>query len=124
MFKPKNPFFRERALCLAAIGGKMAPFGDGGGGGEDEGGGDARTGWDPLRSGSAPPTMDGGAATALAAEGLFGGGGGAGSFFSGMGGGLGARLHEVSRRPGVGAQVGDVLNLSPVLVEVFGFFAL
>ncbi|KAL6650412.1 hypothetical protein ACP70R_009337 [Stipagrostis hirtigluma subsp. patula] len=74
----------------------MAPFGDGGGG-EDDGAG-ARRGWDPLRSGSAPPTMEG-AAAALAAEGLFAGGGGGGgaSFFSGMDG-LGARLDEVSRR--------------------------
>lgn len=93
----------------------MAPFGDGGGGGgggaEDEGGRDARRGWDPLRSGSAPPTMEGSAAAALAAEGLFGGGGGhgTGSFFSGTGG-LGARLDEVSKQRGVIAQVGDVLG--------------
>ncbi|CAM0907979.1 unnamed protein product [Alopecurus aequalis] len=74
----------------------MAPFGDGGGmagpfgdGEEDE----ARWGWDPLRSGSAPPTMDGAAAA------LLGGGGGGGSFFSGHGG-LGARLNEAGRQRG------------------------
>ncbi|TKW03446.1 hypothetical protein SEVIR_7G024400v4 [Setaria viridis] len=80
----------------------MAPFGDGGGDGE------AGQGWDPLRSGSAPPTMEGAAAAAAAAEGMFGGGGGGGaaSFFSGMDGlGFGARLDDVSRRRGAaGAQ--------------------
>ena len=77
----------------------MAPFGDGGGDGE------AERAWDPLRSGSAPPTMEGAAAAAAAAEGMFGGGGA--SFFSGMDGlGFGARLDEVSRRRGAaGAQV-------------------
>lgn len=81
----------------------MAPFGDGGGDSA------AGRGWDPLRSGSAPPTMEGAAAAAVAAEGMFGGGGGGGeaSFFSGMDGlGFGARLDEVSRRRGAaGAQV-------------------
>ncbi|PUZ46387.1 hypothetical protein GQ55_7G071300 [Panicum hallii var. hallii] len=74
----------------------MAPFGDGGGDGE------AGRAWDPLRSGSAPPTMEGAAAAvAVAAEGMFGGGGGGASFFSGMDGlGFGARLDEVSRRRG------------------------
>nr|CAB3484008.1 unnamed protein product [Digitaria exilis] len=78
----------------------MAPFGDGGGGD-----GEAGRGWDPLRSGSAPPTMEGAAAAAVAAEGMFGGGGGGGgaSFFSGMDGlGFGARLDEVSRRRAAG----------------------
>lgn len=75
----------------------MAPFGDGGGGGDRA---DALRGWDPLRSGSAPPTMEGAAAAAVAAQGMFGGGGGA-SLFSGMEElGFGARLHEVSRRRG------------------------
>ncbi|XP_062225230.1 pumilio homolog 2-like [Phragmites australis] len=78
----------------------MAPFGDGGG--EDEETGEARRGWDPLRSGSAPPTMEGKAAAAVALQGLFGGGGRA-SFFSGMDG-LSARLDEVSRRRGAVAQ--------------------
>jgi hypothetical protein len=80
----------------------MAPFGDGGGDGE------AGRAWDPLRSGSAPPTMEGAAAAvAVAAEGMFGGGGSGASFFSGMDGlGFGARLDEVSRRRGAaGAQV-------------------
>ena len=83
----------------------MAPFGDGGGDGE------AERAWDPLRSGSAPPTMEGAAAAAaaaVAADSMFGGGGGGGaSFFSGMDGlGFGARLDEVSRRRGAaGAQV-------------------
>ncbi|RLM66228.1 hypothetical protein C2845_PM16G02660 [Panicum miliaceum] len=80
----------------------MAPFGDGGGDGE------AGRAWDPLRSGSTPPTMEGAAAAAaaVAAEGMFGGGGGGASFFSGMDGlGFGARLDEVSRRCGAaGAQ--------------------
>ncbi|PAN37210.1 hypothetical protein PAHAL_7G068600 [Panicum hallii] len=79
----------------------MAPFGDGGGDGE------AGRAWDPLRSGSAPPTMEGAAAAvAVAAEGMFGGGGSGASFFSGMDGlGFGARLDEVSRRRGAaGAQ--------------------
>ncbi|SPT15831.1 unnamed protein product [Triticum aestivum] len=101
----------------------MAPFGDGGGMGGGPNGGmgggafggagrafghggeeDAGWGWDPLRSGSAPPTMDG---ALLGAEGVLGGGGGGmggggggDSFFSGAGG-LGARLDEVSRRRGV-----------------------
>ncbi|GJN36941.1 hypothetical protein PR202_gb25847 [Eleusine coracana subsp. coracana] len=89
----------------------MAPFGDGGGE-EDDGGGDARRGWDPLRSGSAPPTMEGSAAAAVAAEGMLrdGGGPAVGSFFSGVGG-LGARLDEVSRRRGAVAQVKGVLGL-------------
>jgi hypothetical protein len=120
LFKPKKPFFRKRArdLWREAEAGEMAQFGDGGGGGEDEGGGDARRGWDPLRSDSAPPTMEG-----SAAEGMFGGGGGPGgrSFFSGMDG-LGARLDEVSRLRGAVAQVKGVLGLE--LIEVFGFFAL
>ncbi|KAG2570711.1 pumilio homolog 1-like isoform X1 [Panicum virgatum] len=81
----------------------MAPFGDGGGDGE------AERAWDPLRSGSAPPTMEGAAAAAaaaVAADSMFGGGGGGASFFSGMDGlGFGARLDEVSRRRGAaGAQ--------------------
>lgn len=82
---------------------KMAPFGDGGGGGD---GGDALRGWDPLRSGSAPPTMEGAAAAAVAAERVFVGGGGA-SLFSGIDGlGFGARMDEASRRRGAaGAQV-------------------
>ena len=83
----------------------MAPFGDGGGGGD---GAEALRGWDPLRSGSAPPTMEGAAAAAVAAERVFGGGGGGGaSFFSGIDGlGFGARMDEVSRRRGAaGAQV-------------------
>lgn len=79
----------------------MAPSGDGGGDGE------AGRGWDPLRSGSAPPTMEGAAAAAAAAVGMFGGGSGAASFFSGMDGlGFGARLDDVSRRCGAaGAKV-------------------
>uniref|UniRef100_A0A0E0KN44 PUM-HD domain-containing protein n=1 Tax=Oryza punctata TaxID=4537 RepID=A0A0E0KN44_ORYPU len=92
----------------------MAPFGDGGGGGggeEEEG--DARWGWDPMRSGSAPPTMEGAAAAAAVQEvdGVFGGGGG--SFFSGMDG-LGARLDEVGRRRGAVAQehFGNSVSLS------------
>lgn len=88
----------------------MAPFGDGGGGGgeEEKREGDAGWGWDPMRSGSAPPTMEGAAAAAASAvaqqevEGVYGGGGG-GSFFSGMDG-FGARLDEVGRR-GAAAQV-------------------
>ncbi|KAL6839756.1 hypothetical protein ACP4OV_030444 [Aristida adscensionis] len=80
----------------------MAPFGDGGeGGGGGGGGGDeaARRGWDPLRSGSAPPTMEG------AAEALFGAGAGAGAgglaaeFFAGRDG-LGARADEAGWRRG------------------------
>ncbi|KAF8666121.1 hypothetical protein HU200_053836 [Digitaria exilis] len=86
----------------------MAPFGDGGGGD-----GEAGRGWDPLRSGSAPPTMEGAAAAAVAAEGMFGGGGGGGgaSFFSGMDGlGFGARLDEVSRRRAAGGvQIGSAM---------------
>jgi hypothetical protein len=115
----KTIFPETRARLVARGGsGEMAQFGDGGGGGEDEGGGDARRGWDPLRSDSAPPTMEG-----SAAEGMFGGGGGPGgrSFFSGMDG-LGARLDEVSRLRGAVAQVKGVLGLE--LIEVFGFFAL
>ncbi|KAJ1270145.1 hypothetical protein BS78_06G032600 [Paspalum vaginatum] len=81
----------------------MAPFGDGAGGGD---GVEPLRGWDPLRSGSAPPTMEGAAAAAMAAEGMFGGGGGGASFFSGMDGlGFGARLDDASRRRGAaGAQ--------------------
>ena len=92
----------------------MAPFGDGGGDGE------AERAWDPLRSGSAPPTMEGAAAAAAAAEGMFDGGGA--SFFSGMDGlGFGARLDEVSRRRGAaGAQVRCVAGL--VLIDAFGLF--
>lgn len=92
----------------------MAPFGDGGGGGgeEEKREGDAGWGWDPMRSGSAPPTMEGAAAAAASAvaqqevEGVYGGGGGGGggSFFSGMDG-FGARLDEVGRRRGAAAQV-------------------
>jgi hypothetical protein len=114
---PKNHFFRKRAreLWREAEAGEMAQFGDGGG--------DERRGWDPLRSDSAPPTMEGSAAAAVAAEGMFGGGGGpgGGSFFSGMDG-LGARLDEVSRLRGAVAQVKGVIGLE--LIEVFGFFAL
>uniref|UniRef100_A0A0D9W2K7 PUM-HD domain-containing protein n=1 Tax=Leersia perrieri TaxID=77586 RepID=A0A0D9W2K7_9ORYZ len=95
----------------------MAPFGDGGGGGEEEKKeGDARWGWDPMRSGSAPPTMEGAGAAAVAAEvvdGGFGGGGGGGSYFSPMDG-LGARLDEVGRRRGPVAQehFGNSVSLS------------
>ncbi|CAD6264182.1 unnamed protein product [Miscanthus lutarioriparius] len=83
----------------------MAPFGDGGGSGGGDGG-EALRGWDPLRSGSAPPTMEGAAAAAVAAERVFGGGGGGASFFSGIDGlGFGARMDEVSRHCGAaGAQ--------------------
>ncbi|CAL5033493.1 unnamed protein product [Urochloa decumbens] len=90
----------------------MAPFGDGGGDGE------AGRGWDPLRSGSAPPTMEGAAAAAVAAERMFGGGvgggGGGASFFSGVDGlGFGARLDDASRRRGAaGAQFGNSASLS------------
>lgn len=96
----------------------MAPFGDGGGGGGD--GGEALRGWDPLRSGSAPPTMEGAAAAAVAAERVFGGGGA--SFFSGMDGlGFGARVDDVSRRRGAaGALVRGVAALE--LIDGFGFF--
>ena len=88
----------------------MAPFGDGGGGAGD--GGDELRGWDPLRSGSAPPTMEGAAAAAVAAERVFGGGGA--SFFSGIDGlGFGARMDEVSRHRGAaGAQVRGVAALA------------
>ncbi|CAL5028625.1 unnamed protein product [Urochloa decumbens] len=94
----------------------MAPFGDGGGDGE------AGRGWDPLRSGSAPPTMEGAAAAAVAAERMFGGGvggggvGGGASFFSGMDGlGFGPRLDDVSRRRGAAGaqeQFGNSASLS------------
>ncbi|AQK42803.1 uncharacterized protein LOC100383330 [Zea mays] len=83
----------------------MAPFGDGGVGCGD--GGEALRGWDPLRSGSAPPTMEGAAAAAAAAERrVFGGGGDGASFFSGIDGLMfGARMDEVSRcRGAAGAQ--------------------
>ncbi|KAM0878251.1 hypothetical protein ACQ4PT_034995 [Festuca glaucescens] len=91
----------------------MAPFGDGvmagpfGDGDGEEGEEDARWGWDPLRSGSAPPTMDGAVAARMAAEGVLplcgGGGGGGGSFFSGAAG-LGARLNDVGRQRGIVGQ--------------------
>ncbi|KAL5676479.1 hypothetical protein ACJX0J_012610, partial [Zea mays] len=76
----------------------MAPFGDGGWGGD---GGEALLGRDPLRSGSAPPTMEAGAEAAVAAERVFGSVGGGASFFSGIDGrGLGARMDEVTMRHG------------------------
>ncbi|GJN12116.1 hypothetical protein PR202_ga30368 [Eleusine coracana subsp. coracana] len=101
----------------------MAPFGDGGGE-EDDGGGDARRGWDPLRSGSAPPTMEGSAAAAaVAAEGMLrdGGGPAVGSYFSGVDG-LGARLDEVSRRRGAVAQVKGVLGLELIEDSALSMF--
>lgn len=98
----------------------MAPFGDGGGGGGGGDGAEALRGWDPLRSGSAPPTMEGAAAAAVAAERVFGGGGA--SFFSGIDGlGFGARMDEVSRHRGAaGAQVRGVAALD--FIDGFGFF--
>jgi subtilisin family serine protease len=94
----------------------MAPFGDGAmaagpfGDGE-EGEDDARWGWDPLRSGSAPPTMDGAVAARMAADGVLpvaaagcGRGGGGGPFFSGAAG-LGPRFSDVGRHRGVVGQV-------------------
>uniref|UniRef100_A0ACD5WMP6 Uncharacterized protein n=1 Tax=Avena sativa TaxID=4498 RepID=A0ACD5WMP6_AVESA len=102
----------------------MAPFGDGGVmcPPSDEGEEDARWGWDPLRSGSAPPTMDGASAAALlAANGVLAGGCGAGggSFFSGAGG-LGARLNEVGRQHGIVGQdhFGNSALLSKGLADI------
>lgn len=99
----------------------MAPFGDGGVGCGD--GGEALRGWDPLRSGSAPPTMEGAAAAAAAVAAerrVFGGGGDGASFFSGIDGLMfGARMDEVSRcRGAAGAQVRVLLILSSSMVLV------
>jgi hypothetical protein len=116
-FKP-NLFFRERArAALREEAEKMAPFGDGGWGGD---GGEALLGRDPLRSGSAPPTMEAGAEAAVAAERVFGSVGGGASFFSGIDGrGLGARMDEVTMRHGAaGVQVRGVAALE--LIDGFG----
>ncbi|XP_047065420.1 pumilio homolog 1-like [Lolium rigidum] len=101
------------------------PFGDVDGGG-DEGEADASWGWDPLRSGSAPPTMDGAVAARMAADGLLplaaaaGGRGGGGSFFSGAAAGFGPRLNDVGRHRGVVCEdhFGNSASLSKSLAGI------